>query len=108
MSALGWRYFRWHEIREAKLWAAAGGVALHDNEGRFPFRRWRRTAHLIAQDAAALVAAGREIGLRQAWLQRDASLLHYDVFGSPLHRAVAKCENAPASWPAFAERELLA
>lgn len=99
MTVLGWRYFRVREVREAKLWAAAGGVAVHDNEGMFPYKRWRRTAHLLAQDARALIAAGAEVGMRQAWLQRDASTLHYDLFGSPLRRAVAKCENAPATWP---------
>lgn len=93
MAELAWRYFRLREIREAKLWAAAGGIAVHDNEGVFPFRRYKRTAHLLARDARELVAAGAEVGMRQVWLQRDALLLHYDLFGSPLGRAIAKCEN---------------
>jgi len=101
-----WRYFRMYEVREAKLWAAMGGVAVHDNEGAFPFRRWRRTAHLLAPDVEALIAAGVAIGMTrtqaQAWLQRG-STLHLDIFGSPLRRAIAKCVDAPADWPALPE-----
>src|SRR6266508_4310855 len=111
-TTLGWRYFRRREIREARLWAAMGGIAVHDNEGAFPFvretgdfkigsrpRTYRETAHLLARDAAALIAAASEIGIShdraQAWLQHR-SALHLDIFGSPLRRAVELCEQASA------------
>jgi len=108
-----WRYFRLREIRAARLWAASGGVAVHDNEGMFPFthrsrgplggkriRTYDRTAHLLAMDAEHLIAAAAELGLRQEWLQRH-STLHFDLFGSPLNRAVARCVDAPLAWPAI-------
>ena len=102
MSALVWRYFRIRELREAYL-CASGGIAVHDNEGAFPYRgrrTYRDTAHLFAIDAAALIAAGVEVGFTiaeaQRWLQRDTHL-HLDLFGSPFRRAIAKCENAPGA-----------
>lgn len=85
-----WRYFEMMELREAKAHAAAGGIAVHHTG--FPFRHWRFTAHLLAQDQEALLAAVRSVGADPKWIQYPGTdREHYDLMGGPLSRAMHLC-----------------
>jgi hypothetical protein len=90
-TRLEWRYFKFHEVEDALTWADAGGVAVHHTG--FPFRRWNFTCHLWAKDEDTLREAARSIGVQLHWIQRPpkCSRLHYDIFGSPLERALQRC-----------------
>lgn len=82
-----WRYFRTREVHEARAWAASGGIAVHENLFK---SRGRRTAHLLAQDEAALLAAARTVGCSPWWIQRTRTL-HFDLVEVHLARALARC-----------------
>lgn len=82
-----WRYFRTREVREARDWAASGGIAVHENLFK---SRGRRTAHLLARDEEALLAAAREVGCSPWWIQRTRTL-HFDLVEAHLERALARC-----------------
>lgn len=86
-----WRHFQFHDVEAALSWADAGNIAVHHTG--FPFRRWKVTAHLWAKDETALVAAARQCGVQLRWIQRPpkSSRLHFDLFGTPLVRALALC-----------------
>ena len=85
----GWRYFGTREVREARAWAAAGGIAVHENIWQ---SRGRRTCHLLAQDERALLEAARSVGCDDRWIQRT-STLHFDLVEVYLERALEKCER---------------
>jgi hypothetical protein len=85
----GWRYFGTREVREARAWAAAGGIAVHENIWQ---SRGRRTCHLLARDEQALLEAARSVGCDDRWIQRT-STLHFDLVEVYLERALARCER---------------
>lgn len=82
-----WRYFRSREVREARAWAAEGGVAVHENIFK---SRGRRTCHLLAADEPSLVAAAESVGCSRWWIQRT-STLHFDLVEAQLIRALERC-----------------
>ena len=84
-----WRYFGTREVREARAWAAAGGIAVHENIWH---SRGRRTCHLLAQDEQALLEAARSVGCDDRWIQRT-STLHFDLVEVHLERALEKCRE---------------
>ncbi len=88
----GWRYFGTRQVREARAWAAAGGIAVHENLFR---SRGRRTAHLLARDEAALVEAARSLGCDPWWIQRTRTV-HFDLVEGSLEQALARCGVAAA------------
>jgi len=83
----GWRYFGTRKVREARAWAAEGGIAVHENI--WP-SRGRRTCHLLAQDEQALLEAARSVGCDDRWIQRTRTL-HFDLVEIYLQRALEKC-----------------
>jgi hypothetical protein len=82
-----WRYFRPREVRDARAWAAAGGIAVHENIWK---SRGRRTAHLLAVDEVTLVVAAREVGCEDSWIQRTRTL-HFDLVDPHLTLALVRC-----------------
>jgi hypothetical protein len=84
-----WRYFGTREVREARAWAAAGGIAVHENIWQ---SRGRRTCHLLARDEQALLEAARSVGCDDRWIQRTRTL-HFDLVEIYLQRALEKCER---------------
>jgi hypothetical protein len=82
-----WRYFRSREVRDARAWAAAGGIAVHENIWQ---SRGRRTAHLLAVDEVTLVVAAREVGCEDWWIQRTRTL-HFDLVDPHLTLALVRC-----------------
>jgi hypothetical protein len=84
-----WRYFGSREVRAARAWAAAGGVAVHENIWK---SRGRRTCHLLAQNEAALLSAAREVGCADWWVQRTRTL-HFDLVEVYLERALLQCDD---------------
>lgn len=91
----GWRYFGTREVQHARLWAADGGIALHENIFR---SRGRRTAHLLARDEPALVAAAVSVGCDPGWIQRTRTL-HFDLVDPMLTRALRRCGIDPVAPP---------
>ena len=83
----GWRYFPSRGISDARLWAAAGGIAVHENIWR---SRGRRTCHLLAVDEAALLRAAVELGCEVWWIQRTRTV-HFDLVEVYLERALIRC-----------------
>ena len=83
----GWRYFGTRQVREARVWAAEGGIAVHENIWK---SRGRRTCHLLARTEAELVAAARSVGCEDWWIQRTRTL-HFDLVEVYLERALARC-----------------
>lgn len=86
--ALPWRYFRSREVREARAWAAEGGIAVHENIFK---SRGRRTCHLLAADEQTLVEAAVMVGCSSWWIQRTRTV-HFDLVEIYLERALALCE----------------
>lgn len=82
-----WRYFLPREVREARAWAAAGGVAVHEN---IFLSRGRRTCHLLARDEAALLVAARSLGCRDHWMHRSRTP-HFDLVEEYLERGLERC-----------------
>jgi tetratricopeptide (TPR) repeat protein len=83
----GWRYFTSREVREARGWAAAGGVAVHENIWK---SRGRRTCHLLARGEPELLAAARSVGCEVWWIQRSRTV-HFDLVEVYLERALVRC-----------------
>ena len=90
-----WRYFGTREVRLARLWANSAGIAIHEN---LFSSRGRRTAHLLARDEAALVAAAVSVGCDPGWIQRTRTL-HFDLVDPMLTRALRRCGIDPATPP---------
>lgn len=89
-----WRYFGSREIRDARAWAEAGGIAVHRNIWR---SRGRPTCHLLARNEAALLDAARSLGCSERWIQRTRTL-HFDLVEVYLERALARCRaGVPAA-----------
>lgn len=82
-----WRYFRTREVREARAWAAAGGIAVHENIWK---SRGRRTAHLLAVDEETLLEAARAVGCQDWWIQRTRTI-HFDLVDPHLAQALVRC-----------------
>ena len=91
-----WRYFGTREVLLARGWAAAGGVAVHENLFRL---RGHRAAHLLAQSEDELLEAARSVGCREEWIHRTGTI-HFDLILDNLERALMKCGVDPASPPA--------
>jgi len=83
----GWRYFSSRQVREARRWAEGGGIAVHENIWK---SRGRRTCHLLARDETALLAAAREVGCADHWIQRTRTV-HFDLVEVYLERALSRC-----------------
>ncbi len=95
-GAGNWRYFRSRQVAETRAWAAAGGVAVHENIFK---SRGRRTCHLLAVDELALIAAAESVGCSPWWIQRTRTL-HFDLVEIHLQRALVRCGVLdPASTP---------
>jgi len=84
-----WRYFRSREVGAARLWAAAGGITVHENIWK---SRGRRTCHLLARDAPTLLQAAGELGCEAWWIQRTRTL-HFDLVEIYLQRALIRCDR---------------
>lgn len=82
-----WRYFSTREVREARAWAAGGGIAVHENIWK---SRGRRTAHLLAPTEADLLDAARSVGCQDWWIQRTRTV-HFDLVDPFLSRALRRC-----------------
>lgn len=87
-----WRYFRSREVTLAREWAAAGGVAVHENIFK---SRGRRTCHLLAVDEETLIAAAVSVGCSAWWIQRTRTI-HFDLVEIHLERALIRCGVSPA------------
>jgi hypothetical protein len=85
-----WRYFTTREVREARAWAAGGGIAVHENIWK---SRGRRTCHLLARSEAELLAAAQAVGCEDWWIQRTRTL-HFDLVEAYLERALKRCADA--------------
>jgi len=85
-----WRWFEWKQVREAKAFAAAGGIAIHHNRLGW---HGHDAAHMLGPDEETLVAAALELGLLPIWLQRPpkASTPHFDLRGYALNQAKIRC-----------------
>jgi hypothetical protein len=83
----GWRYFTSRQIREARAWAAEGGIAVHENIWK---SRGRRTCHLLAGGEPELLAAARTVGCEDRWIQRTRTV-HFDLVEIYLDRALIRC-----------------
>jgi len=90
-SPRGWRYFGVREVGQARAWAAAGGIAVHENLFK---SRGRRTCHLLAIDEAALIDAATSVGCSPWWIQRTRTI-HFDLVEEFLERALRRCVNYP-------------
>ena len=89
-----WRYFGTREVREARAWARAGGVAVHENIWK---SRGRRTCHLLAASESELLEAARAVGCEDWWIQRTRTV-HFDLVEIYLDRALVRCgASAPIS-----------
>lgn len=88
-----WRYFGTREVRLARRWAEAGGVAVHENIFR---SRGRRTAHLLAVSESSLVEAALTVGCHPIWIQRTRTV-HFDLVGPHLERALVLCGLEPGA-----------
>jgi len=88
----GWRYFKSRQVAEARIWAAEGGVAVHENIWK---SRDGRTCHLLARDEEGLVAAAVQLGCPAWWIQRTRTL-HFDLVEVYLERALGRCETSAA------------
>lgn len=89
--ALGWRYFKPEEIREALMWAGKGGVTVF--EAPMPFHSLP-SARLLARDISALYAAARELGIGPEFVQAKPhvpELTHFILFAGFLDKAKQKC-----------------
>lgn len=86
--ANGWRYFASRQVREARAWAADGGVAVHENIWK---SRGRRTCHLLALGEPELLAAARAVGCEDWWIQRTRTV-HFDLVEIYLERALVRCD----------------
>ncbi len=87
-----WRYFTTREVLEARAWAAAGGIAVHENIWK---SRGRRTCHLLAIDETELVVAAHQLGCAEYWIQRTRTV-HFDLVEVYLERALALCARHPS------------
>jgi tetratricopeptide (TPR) repeat protein len=85
--ARGWRYFTSRQIREARAWAAEGGISVHENIWK---SRGRRTCHLLARGEPELLAAARSVGCEDWWIQRTRTV-HFDLVEVYLERALMRC-----------------
>lgn len=88
--ARGWRYFASRQVREARAWAADGGIAVHENLWK---SRGRRTCHLLARGEPELLAAARSVGCEDWWIQRTRTV-HFDLVEIYLQRALVRCRVA--------------
>ena len=84
-----WRYFKSREVREARAWARAGGIAVHENLFK---SRGRRTCHLLAVDETTLLAAAVSVGCSAWWIQRTRTI-HFDLVEVSLEQALGRCAN---------------
>lgn len=86
-----WRYFTSRQVRDARVWAEAGGIAVHENIWK---SRGRRTCHLLAQSEEILVAAATSLGCSAWWIQRTRTV-HFDLVEIFLERALNRCGRPP-------------
>lgn len=96
MTRPNWRYFGTREAPLARAWAAAGGIAVHENLFRL---REHRTAHLLARNEPELLEAARSLGCRDEWIQRTRTV-HFDLILEALEQALRNCGVDPAGPPA--------
>jgi len=88
-----WRYFGTREVRQARRWAALGGIAVHQNIWK---SQGRITCHLLAVDEETLIAAAVSVGCSPAWIQRT-NTLHFDLVEIHLELALGKCREGDPS-----------
>lgn len=94
-----WRWFTSRQVHEAKAFAAAGGIAVHENRFRV---QGVPAAHMLGPDEATLVQAGQRLGLTPRHLHRGRTL-HFDLFAERLMAARALCSNLASTDPESGE-----
>ncbi len=91
------KLFQFHQIKEAKKYALAGGQALHLhslNQGHPVFRKYPVIAHLFDQDKERLILTVRKLGVRIIKIDRESQpFQHIDLCGKPLERAKQLCSE---------------
>lgn len=93
------KVFGCRQVREAIVYAADGGQALHVHTlhravagAPACFRRSRQAAHLFDRDADRLRRTVRRLGVRVILVEREGTdRQHVDLCGRPLERALAEC-----------------
>lgn len=90
-----WRYFGTRDVRHARSWAEAHGIAVHENLFRL---RGHRCAHLLAPDESVLLQAAALVGCQPRWIQRTRTI-HFDLVGEFLERALILCGIDPRTPP---------
>lgn len=90
IQSIEWRWFEWKQVREAKVFATAGGIAIHHNRLGW---NGHDAAHMLGPDEETLIAAAIELGLLPIFIQRPprASVLHFDLRGYALMLAKLRC-----------------
>lgn len=110
MTAPAWKFFTWHEIREAEAWARAGGIAIHSaDDGHLIYTPPGRTeptpcAHMFGPDRVTLTEQAGTLGQKANWIQypNNPAKMHFDLWGVPLARAKARCKREEAARQAAA------
>jgi hypothetical protein len=96
------RYFERRQIREAIVFAEAGGIAIHRNFDHYHgsmirgMMRERPFLHIIGL-RPVLEDWGRQHGLRPEWIQPEKrrKVAHYDVFGPPAADLIRRFTATP-------------
>ena len=97
------KLFQQRELKEAYLYAEAGGQALHVIDGRYAylrndtpavFKNRQQIAHLIDNDYDRLWSTAKRLGVRVIRVERIGRQgQHVDLCAKPLERAVAECQT---------------
>ena len=103
IADLIWRRFEPMQIRQAYVWAALGGVAVHTMgsitgdafKGAPRVFHGQRFAHLFACDRDTLIACAVDLGCRPQWVQKDddEQRRHFDITGRRLREALLRCQG---------------
>lgn len=85
------------------MWADLGGIAIHTMDESFAhlrkdtpscFKGRGDIAHMFDQNKARLTTNAKKLGVRVIKIEREGQEgQHIDLCGSPLNKALAKCEN---------------
>ena len=100
LVAVGWRFFRADQLRDALFWAGKGGVSLLEIESN---HFATAAARLLACDIEALDAAACSLHLDPHEIQMHPGvppLSHFLLSGDALQIALAKCarDRKPVRW----------
>lgn len=99
------KHFRQNELRDALIFAAGGGLALHTHRVIPSSRRAPRCfvqavargediAHLFCLDAALLRKTAVALGVRVVYIDREGTpSQHIDLCSGPLRKALGMCDG---------------